>query len=259
MNHKKVLYALALSGLLLTACGKNDGFELVDVGQQTAAGTEVKTITETVEQQFPITTKVDKTLAPGAHKVITKGERGQSRVTYEVTYKNGKEVSRKALSEVVVKKPVAAVVAVGPSKSDQEEGESEVIGYSQPTSGTADPSQPARTSTSHTDPKLVSDILDNPDEYEDPEPSSSASSSSSAQTSIPELPSGPSSGSEPEPSEDPSSESSILLPEEGDQTQLDPPNPSSENGETDNSGEGKASSAPSNTQIDFIIDPATEN
>ena len=55
----------------------------------------------------------DATLARGATKVKRRGVTGVKTLTYRVTYTNGKATDRKLLSEVVTKKPLARIIAVG--------------------------------------------------------------------------------------------------------------------------------------------------
>lgn len=135
MKQKRLLLALALSGAVLTACSSNPGFELVDAPRQESSGVEeTKEVTELMEQEFAIVTEVDDTVKPGEYRIVQPGERGQSNITYEITLSGGKEVSRKALSETVVKKPVEAIVKIAPTAKHGEIGAREIIGYSNPTS-----------------------------------------------------------------------------------------------------------------------------
>ena len=46
-----------------------------------------------------------------AKAVVKKGKKGQDRVTYKITYSDGKEIARKELERETVEKPVAKVVA----------------------------------------------------------------------------------------------------------------------------------------------------
>ena len=55
----------------------------------------------------------DKSYPLGYERVVTAGQNGSRLVTYDVTYEDGKEVSRKVLSSVVVEQPVEQVVIVG--------------------------------------------------------------------------------------------------------------------------------------------------
>ena len=74
---------------------------------------EVKQIVEEEVLHYKEVTKSDNTLAKGKTKIKTQGENGLQKNTIEVTYKNGVEVSRKTVSEEIVKKPVDKVTLVG--------------------------------------------------------------------------------------------------------------------------------------------------
>ncbi|WP_422773839.1 G5 domain-containing protein [Plantactinospora sp. WMMC1484] len=74
---------------------------------------EKQRVTETRSIPFGERTVRDSSLAKGKRKVRTAGVKGSKTLTYEVTYVNGEETSKKLVSEVVTKKPVTQVVAVG--------------------------------------------------------------------------------------------------------------------------------------------------
>lgn len=69
--------------------------------------------TETVMENisFKTATKGDGSLPAGTEKVVKKGKKGRDRVTYEITYSDGKEIARKELERETVAKPVTKVVA----------------------------------------------------------------------------------------------------------------------------------------------------
>ena len=71
--------------------------------------------TATVTRRLTVAagTVKDSSLAMGRTKVITRGRSGVERRTYRVTLRDGVEVSRTLVSTVVVRAPVARVVAVG--------------------------------------------------------------------------------------------------------------------------------------------------
>lgn len=73
----------------------------------------------TVEEEVPFEEKKeqDYSLAAGKTEVRQLGEVGMKQITYNVLYINNEEVSREAVSEVIVREPVARVVAVGAKKS----------------------------------------------------------------------------------------------------------------------------------------------
>ena len=73
----------------------------------------------TVEEEIPFgeETVRDFNLASGKTEVKQLGEVGTKRITYKVQYINNEEVSREVVSEVVVREPIARVVAIGAKKS----------------------------------------------------------------------------------------------------------------------------------------------
>lgn len=79
---------------------------------------EKRTVTET--KPIPFTTRrvSDPKLAKGTTKVTTRGVPGVRTLTYEVTFTNGKQTSKKLLRQVVTKKPVTQVVRVGTKACD---------------------------------------------------------------------------------------------------------------------------------------------
>lgn len=62
---------------------------------------------------FEIETKKDDTLESGKTKVITEGLKGEKEQLVKIKYADGKEVSRKVVSETVIKEPKKQVVAKG--------------------------------------------------------------------------------------------------------------------------------------------------
>ncbi|WP_066925861.1 G5 domain-containing protein [Murdochiella massiliensis] len=192
MKQKRLLLALALTGVVLTACTSNPGFELVDVHREesSAGKEETKTITEIMEQEFPVTTEVDASIPAGEYKIVQKGERGKSKITYEVQYRDGREVGRKARAEEVLKKPIEAIVKIAPTPDHDEIGAREIIGYSQPKASKY--VKPAVITTTSTPSELVLRILADSKALEkddrNADESSSRSSSSKAQSSsVPEI------------------------------------------------------------------------
>lgn len=71
--------------------------------------------TITVEKSIAFFEKItqDYSLEYGRREVTKAGQTGKKSVTYEIEMKNGKEISRKKISEIVTKKPVAQQVKVG--------------------------------------------------------------------------------------------------------------------------------------------------
>ncbi|MDO4612191.1 MAG: G5 domain-containing protein [Candidatus Saccharibacteria bacterium] len=75
----------------------------------------------TVKEEIPFgeETVKDYNLAPGAREVRQLGEIGEKELVYEVFYVDGEEVSRKLISETVVREPVVRIVAVGASEIER--------------------------------------------------------------------------------------------------------------------------------------------
>ena len=76
-----------------------------------------RTITEETPIPFTEVSEPDYTMPTGESKLLQMGEDGLKVTKYEVNFKDGKEVSRKLISEEVVREPVARVTAVGARKS----------------------------------------------------------------------------------------------------------------------------------------------
>lgn len=71
--------------------------------------------TESLEEDvaFKTISKEDSTLNEGTTKVVTEGVKGTDKVTYEITYIDGKEASRKEIGRETLKEKVDKVVAKG--------------------------------------------------------------------------------------------------------------------------------------------------
>ncbi|WP_445492817.1 ubiquitin-like domain-containing protein [Niallia sp. 03133] len=77
--------------------------------------TRIEKVTDVVEQpiNYAVVTQKDDTLKHGAEKIVTEGKEGLVSKKFEITLKNGKEVSRKLLSEEKIKDKQDKVIAVG--------------------------------------------------------------------------------------------------------------------------------------------------
>lgn len=80
-----------------------------------------QTVTEEQEIAFEVEEIQDPDREVGYREVKTPGTKGKKSVTYEVVMKNGKEVSRKEIQSVVMKKPKKEVVIVGAKIEGPEE------------------------------------------------------------------------------------------------------------------------------------------
>lgn len=86
---------------------------LVDGMKITLTRISEKTVSETQSIGFTTTTKKDSTLYTDQSSVVTEGKLGVKRVSYLVTYTNGKQTAKKVVGSTVVSEPVAKVVKVG--------------------------------------------------------------------------------------------------------------------------------------------------
>lgn len=73
----------------------------------------VEEVVEKEDIDFKTTVKTDSKLGWREKKIEIKGEKGIREVKYEITYKNGKEVSRKTLEKKTVEEPVTQVEVQG--------------------------------------------------------------------------------------------------------------------------------------------------
>ncbi|WP_323373530.1 G5 domain-containing protein [Plantactinospora alkalitolerans] len=80
---------------------------------------EKRKITEIRSIPFGERTVKDSSLAKGKRKIRTAGVKGAKTLTYEVTYVDGVQTGKKLVKEVVTKRPVTQVVAVGTKEGRQ--------------------------------------------------------------------------------------------------------------------------------------------
>lgn len=88
-----------------------DGLEVAIVRVDSKILKEVKSI------NFATVTKQDSNVEQEESKTIQEGKSGEKVITTKVTYENGKETARRVVSEVITKKPVEKVVAMGNTTS----------------------------------------------------------------------------------------------------------------------------------------------
>ncbi|WP_396454870.1 G5 domain-containing protein [Actinomadura sp.] len=79
----------------------------------------VETRTVTATRKIPYKTRKvkDPALAAGKTEIRRRGVAGVKKLTYEVTYTNGAETSRKLISEKTTRAPVTRVIAVGTKRA----------------------------------------------------------------------------------------------------------------------------------------------
>lgn len=74
---------------------------------------DVKKVTETESVAYQTQTKKSNNMTVGTSKVTRQGVNGEKKVTYQVTYVDGKEDSRKAVKEEIIKEPVDKIITQG--------------------------------------------------------------------------------------------------------------------------------------------------
>lgn len=62
---------------------------------------------------FQVVTKQDDNMEKGVQKVVTEGKKGQKEFSFKVIYEDGKEVSRKLISELITQNPIDRIISVG--------------------------------------------------------------------------------------------------------------------------------------------------
>ncbi len=112
---------------------------------------EVKTVTEEVEVEFETEYGETSTVLKGMYAVTQKGVDGLAEVTYEVTYVNGEETSRKPIEEVMIKEPVNRVELYGTALTkiddDENDGEEKETDVKNPDEQSTNPTVPGTSST----------------------------------------------------------------------------------------------------------------
>lgn len=74
---------------------------------------ETKTITESQPIKFAEVIRKDSKLSNTKSKIVQEGKDGEKKITYNVTYENGKEVRREKVSESIINNPVDRIVVKG--------------------------------------------------------------------------------------------------------------------------------------------------
>ena len=95
----------------------------------TVSGVSYKEVTATENIAFNTIKRVNLSLDAGFTDVVREGEEGQKSVTYKVKYENGKEVSREAVSETLIKAPVDKIVEFGDTKRTEASDEKVSFSY----------------------------------------------------------------------------------------------------------------------------------
>ena len=95
-----------------------------------------KTLVRTVVVDFKVVRKADATLSAGKTKLLTKGKKGSTKITYSVVYIDGKAAARTKLSSQTMSKPRNQVLAVGTKQKSAYDSRGKVAGGA-PTPGSA--------------------------------------------------------------------------------------------------------------------------
>lgn len=82
--------------------------------------TDTKDIVENEVIKYDTKIEYSDSMDSGTSKVTTSGRNGEKKVTYRVTYVDGKEESRKVIKEEIIKKPVTQVIVKGTKKTGKE-------------------------------------------------------------------------------------------------------------------------------------------
>ena len=79
----------------------------------------LETRREVVDEDIecPVVTREFTYLAPGSSTIVTPGDPGLRQSTYDVTYRDGVEISRELVSSVVLREPTETIQGVGPDVS----------------------------------------------------------------------------------------------------------------------------------------------
>lgn len=75
---------------------------------------------KTEEIVFSVETQKSSSMYVGSSKVTREGVNGSKEVTYQITYVDGKEESRKKVKEKVIKEPVSKIVTEGTKEKPQQ-------------------------------------------------------------------------------------------------------------------------------------------
>jgi hypothetical protein len=89
-----------------------------------------KTVTEVKAVAFSAKTVESSNFSKGTRQITTQGHNGKNRVTYRVSYKNGKQIGKVLIKSQVILKPVTQITTVGtyvepkPTRSTQNQAAS---------------------------------------------------------------------------------------------------------------------------------------
>ena len=84
------------------------------------ANEKIEEKVETEEIEFKVEKKLDNSLKEGEEKVTQEGVKGVKEITYKITYRNGKQISKEKVSEKITKQAQNKIVLVGMKKNKPE-------------------------------------------------------------------------------------------------------------------------------------------
>ena len=87
--------------------------QITDGMEITVLRVTTETVTEKVEIDYEVEYINDDSIYKGYQEVRTEGAKGEKEITYTITKVDGKEESKKATEEKVIKEPVTEVIALG--------------------------------------------------------------------------------------------------------------------------------------------------
>ena len=90
-----------------------DGMEICIDRIETVRQTYTATMAHTVSRYS------DPTIPVGTEEILTEGVDGELLCTADITYRNGKEISRNVLSETVTRMPIAEIIGVGTGETPE--------------------------------------------------------------------------------------------------------------------------------------------
>ncbi|GLZ15431.1 hypothetical protein Acsp04_56660 [Actinomadura sp. NBRC 104425] len=100
-----------------TASAKAAGAEPSTTASTASPKVDKRTVTETEVIPYKTRRVKDPNLAKGTTKVRSRGRKGIKKLTYELTFTNGKRTRKKLIRQVVTRAPVTRIIAVGTRQS----------------------------------------------------------------------------------------------------------------------------------------------
>ena len=83
------------------------------------ANEKIEEKVETEEIEFKVEKKLDNSLKEGEEKVTQEGVKGVKEITYKITYRNGKQISKEKISETIKKHPKNKIISYRPKANER--------------------------------------------------------------------------------------------------------------------------------------------